>query len=256
MSGQARFVRLLLVCLLTAALIMIAAFAAHAESSHQACSPPECYPTEEPPSGGGGDGSWPGFSDGRLNPAMDEYYSVWCMGDHINVWGGLPSPQLIQSIPLADVIALPDGQSAPVGNELMVSHSGDVAVVSGSNGNGGGSGSKSFLLSECVSANGGLPAPPPQANPPPAENPPAPPSSAEEAASEVQFCMAGNQSAADFVHCLNFFAPQDASTDYYYVISTAIATFCAGGLMPFGLIAAAPTIGWWRRRRKKQDKQP
>ena len=162
--------RIVLVCLL---LFMFAGLPVNlhvtASPSAQGCSPPECYeppPDNPPPSGEGG--VWDGYSDGRLNPDMAEYYTIYCENDLIEVWGGVPSPQLVKSIPLSDAIALAVGHEQPLGNFVVMQRtSEDIITIYGSNGNRAPeSGSKSFVLSECVAHNGGLPAPPPApANP-------------------------------------------------------------------------------------------
>jgi|FLYN01.1.fsa_nt_gi hypothetical protein len=35
---------------------------------------------------------WEGFSDGRLNPNMAEYYSVWCVNGEVRVLRAVPPP--------------------------------------------------------------------------------------------------------------------------------------------------------------------
>lgn len=242
--------RLFLLVLLFAALALpVSARRAAAQCSPPECSPPE-PPYEPPPSGGGG--SWTGYHDGRLNPSPDEYYSIWCRNDLIEVWGGQPTPQLIANIPMVDVLALGDVGSLSPGYGLTLSRAGDVVVISGSNGNSGSPGSKVFSLTACTNANGGapeLPPPPPPANPPSAEeNPPSPPG-ADEGISDAAFCLPGAQSTGEFIDCLTFFAPDDASAGYYYSIVWAIITFCSGGFAPFALVAAVPVFRLWQRRR-------
>lgn len=242
--------------LLVVALTLLPVFA---RPSAAQCVPPECIPPEptygspQQPNTGG---SWSGFSDGRLNPDMAEYYSVWCRSDLIEVWGGMPAPQLLAAIPIVDVLALGEIGSFDAGSGLTVSKTGDVVTISGANGNGTAPGSKWFSLSACLTANGRTPeVPPPQAPPQPIQNLPEgqvddPPAGADAAIGDVWLCLPGTTSMADFLRCLNFFAPDDQTNDYRYIIAWAVATFCASGFAPFGLVAAIPAVHLWRRRRK------
>lgn len=104
-------------------------------------------------------GPWPGLSDGRLNPDPAEYYSIWCGSDHLEVWRGVPSPVLLDVIPIVDVIELAEGGVFETGAVLTVTrNSADTITIYGSNGNGAPTpGSKAFSLSECIARNGGLP---------------------------------------------------------------------------------------------------
>ncbi|MFN8450257.1 MAG: hypothetical protein U0521_17145 [Anaerolineae bacterium] len=104
-------------------------------------------------------------------------------------------------------------------------------VISGGSGNGGGPGSKVFSLTACTNANGGAPELPP---PPPPAKPAAcgkltNPAGADQAAADVRLCLPGAVSPCDFIDCLKFFAPDNPSADYTYVINWAILTFCFGG---------------------------
>lgn len=113
---------------------------------------------------------WPGFSDGRLNPALDEYYSVWCHYDRIDIYRSIPQQELLKIVSLAEVIALHDGGVLDLGDFMTLVRTGDTITIYGSNGNRAPEpGSKAFRLSNCVEANGGAPEPP---DPPPDTNPP------------------------------------------------------------------------------------
>lgn len=102
--------------------------------------------------------SWGGYSDGRLNPDMAEYYSVWCKDNRIQVLRAVPSPQTSAEIPLAAVNGLSDGGTLVGANDVTVTRSGDSIILSGSNGNlAPQSGSKWFSLSQCNERNGGAP---------------------------------------------------------------------------------------------------
>ena len=113
----------------------------------------ECYdstpaPDQAPHSG------WP--ADDRLNPVQDEYYTVYCHFDQVEVWRAAGGSEQLASIPISRIMAATrpfDG-----GNGLRVSRSGDQVTISGSNGNNAAqSGAKSFTLSECIERNGGAP---------------------------------------------------------------------------------------------------
>jgi hypothetical protein len=271
MTRQSLFQKIVLFCLLFAVLVLLLLFSPRAAAQ---CSPPECYPEEPPyeppPSGGGGagGGSWSGYSDGRLNPAMDEYYTVYCQNHFLEVWGGVPSPQLISLIPLFDVVNLSDGGSLDGGNGLTVSLNGNVVTVSGSNGNGAGPGSKSFVLDDCVNRNGGFPpAPPDQApgpieqplNPAPEENLPDEAARRLEAEEEIDFCFDSLEFFDDlwiFVSCLN-----TTLEDYRDVlsgseiISLVLMVFCLNiivgmGILPIGIVLFLRWHRGWLRKQK------
>ena len=113
----------------------------------------ECYDLTPAPSGSG----WP--PDDRLNPVQDEYYTVYCHYDQIEVWRGVGGSAQLASIPIAQVMRASRPFNA--GNGLRVSRSGDTVTISGANGNGPTHpGAKSFSLEECFLRNGGQPAAP------------------------------------------------------------------------------------------------
>ncbi|MCC6801542.1 MAG: hypothetical protein IT319_01560, partial [Anaerolineae bacterium] len=147
-------------------------------------------------------------------------------------------------------LALGDIGSFDAGNGQTVTRTGDVVIISGSGGNGAGPGSKWFSLSECIARNGGTPELPPLPpnNPPPVQNT-EPAADTEDAGNNVWLCLPGAESVADFIRCLDFFAPDNAGADYFYGIFWAIVTFCAGGFAPAAVVAL-PAFRVWRRRRK------
>lgn len=102
---------------------------------------------------------WNGYTDRRLNPQQDEYYSVWCQRDQIEVWRGVPSSSLLGFIPIADALALDDGDSLTTDDGLTVTRSGDNLIVSGTNGNWNALGTKGFSVAECLFRNDGEPSP-------------------------------------------------------------------------------------------------
>lgn len=107
---------------------------------------------------------WQGYVDDRLNPFPDEYYSIWCKADQVEIWRSVPDSAMT-TVPLSRVVSLPDGGSLDAGNGMTITRGGDTITVFGSNGNlAPAAGSKSFSLSECLSRNGGPPPAPPTDN--------------------------------------------------------------------------------------------
>lgn len=122
----------------------------------------ECY--EPPPATGGAppevkfvpEQPWEGFSDGRLNPDMAEYYSVYCPQGSlvIMVLRAVPPPTaLVDNVPIENVS---DGATfTRESSGLTVARSGDAVTISGSNGNlAPQSGSKTFSFAECLERAG------------------------------------------------------------------------------------------------------
>ena len=79
--------------------------------------------------------AWNGDSDGRLDPHLDDAYNIYCIDDHINVWGGKPEPRLITSFPLADVLSLAPTLGVLSQDGVLVQRYEDDMIVFGSNGN-------------------------------------------------------------------------------------------------------------------------
>jgi hypothetical protein len=100
---------------------------------------------------------WNGYYDGRLNPAEDEYYSIWCRNNQVEIWRSVPDSASFL-VPLIDIYTLADGGTRDIGNNMTVTRSSNMITVYGSNGNlAPAPGSKNFSLSECVTSNGGVP---------------------------------------------------------------------------------------------------
>lgn len=143
----------------TSLYVVVAIGPASAQGAPTACSPSS--------SGGGGSGNnssssqpgpppWGGFSDGRLSPVPEEYYSVWCQSGLVWVWQGVPKGVLLKQIPLRTVIDKTGSFDA--GEGLTVTRNDDLVTVSGSNGNSRPApGVKSFSLKQCIERNGGVP---------------------------------------------------------------------------------------------------
>jgi hypothetical protein len=105
---------------------------------------------------------WSGATDGRLNPGADEYYSIFCKNEQVEVWGGVPVPvnvitisfdQLVENLPYldGDVPAF----YTPPGSAVQFSRQRDTMTVYGSSGNGPAHpGQKVFSLTACAQALG------------------------------------------------------------------------------------------------------
>ena len=144
-------------------------------------------------SGGGGGGSsggnpsWGGYTDGRLNPDPAEYFSLWCSGNTLNVYSAVSGRGvLLAAIPLTQIQALSVGtrlaaSDSAGGKMSLVRVDQDTFRLEGNNGNSAPSeGSKSFSLSLCLTLNGGpvatatrtpIPRPPNTATPSPTPSP-------------------------------------------------------------------------------------
>ncbi len=239
--------RLLLACLLAVAYFAVFANSAQADYDQLQGCDPECPPPEEtyePPSDGGDDGeSWPGYSDGRLNPDMAEFYTIYCHDNNIYVLGGSPQPQLVDTIPINDVIALRaiDLTFSSIG--LRIKRMDDLITIRGGHGNAPDhNGEKSFSLSACIDANGGAPPPPP---PPP----PLPTFTAIEQADNLVFLCANERDFVDFMICIQTFSPDVPPFEFFFYRLGVIWAYCANGLLPFGLLGSAPVVWRWRRKR-------
>ena len=97
--------------------------------------------------------------DGRLNPEVLEYYTIYCHDDFVDVYRA--DGNLLNQIPLANLIALnSSGGTWAIGRDMSVTRVGDSITIYGPNGNNGGEPpSKSFTLGDCVVKNGRVPAP-------------------------------------------------------------------------------------------------
>lgn len=202
----------------------------------------------EPCYGGGGGGSsvgepenapappWEGFSDGRLNPSRDEYYSVWCHNDLIEVWRSVPESLLLGTIPVLSVFELPEGGTLDAANGLTVTrNTSDTITVSGLNGNLEPAwGSKSFSLSECIARNGGLPVPPDELQPGTGDED-------QSEGSEPSLCDDFEFFRENMEACI---AERGFNSVGQALIS--LMFYCAGALLPAGMVV---TAGLFIRRR-------
>jgi hypothetical protein len=132
------------------ALLLVLAVSAAAQGCY---GDPSCYgqPQPDPSVNAPPIPPWEGFSDGRLNPDMAEYYSVWCVNSEVRVLRAVPPPTVqVDALPIADVAALSDGGVLTRESGLTVVRSGDTITLSGNNGNlAPQPGSKSFSRTEC-----------------------------------------------------------------------------------------------------------
>lgn len=204
--------------------------------------------------GGSGDGSdspadfWPGFSDGRLNPDVGEYYSVWCNFDRIDVYHDVPETQLLKMIPLADVLGLGVGGTMDLGDFMILARqSEDTVTIYGSNGNRAPDpGEKSFSLAECIDRNGGAP----EASPPSTGEDTSQPSAGEsgdegrDVNETVGTCFAMfDDDPLGLVDCLTYAASQEGASGLQ-ILWVWLFQGCFG--LPIGLVLG---LGGWRWRR-------
>ncbi|MBK9750926.1 MAG: hypothetical protein IPO91_29755 [Chloroflexi bacterium] len=158
-------------------------------------------------SSGGGGSSGP--IDGRLNFAPDEYYTLYCAYDTLEIWRGVPTGLLLHAVPIVNFTSLVVGGSYDVGGGTSIfRNSEDIFTIYGSNGNlAPAGGSKNFALSQCIASNGGepaapIPVPPEQSQSPEVRdlcNPLTAQSPAGCYSSEREWCIATNFAATDCV---------------------------------------------------------
>jgi hypothetical protein len=204
---------------------------------------------------GGGDSSdspaefWPGFTDGRLNPDVGEYYSVWCNWDRIDVYRTVPQTELLKMIPLADVLGLGVGGTMDLGDFMVLARqSEDGVTIYGSNGNHAPEpGQKSFSLAECIERNGGAPEASPQSTGEDTSQPPAGESGDEgpDVDETVADCFSLYSDDPELLtDCLAFATGQEGASGLQ-ILWVWIFQGCLG--LPIGL--AVGLAGWrWRRR--------
>ncbi len=212
----------------------ITATASIAESFSTNAGPIVCGGGSSGSTGGGGAGG--GATDGRLNYAADEYYTLYCSGDQLHIWRGVPSGLELGSVSLITLMGMAAGEVRDAGGGMTVQrNSDDLFTVYGSNGNTAPNpGMKSFSMSECISRNGGQPAVSPQA-----------PEVADCSlpinlnvrgcyASLEAWCAAINNSHPD---CDSSSTPPASSIQILYNCFYSLAsTVCAGATVPFGIV--------------------
>lgn len=125
---------------------------------------------------------WDGYTDGRLNPDMAEYYTVYCREDYAHVYRSSPPPTVkISEISIRDMLDLDANGGHFLTDGITVERNGDQITLSGNNGNQAPeSGLKTFSLEDCVARNGSEPDEEPPSNPPPSDPPPNNPPDDEE----------------------------------------------------------------------------
>jgi len=113
----------------------------------------------------------PAQAGGALNPEPDEYYTLYCGNDQLEVWRSTPSALLLATVPMVSLLDLVVGSDLVLTEGMTVARvpsETDTLTVSGSNGNAApAAGVKSFSLSECIARNGGVPELPDEQDPPP-----------------------------------------------------------------------------------------
>ncbi len=197
--------------------------------------------------------AWNGDSDGRLDPHLDDAYNIYCIDDHINVWGGKPEPRLITSFPLADVLSLAPTLGVLSQDGVLVQRTDDLILVQGSNGNTTpGFGSKSFALSACIAANGGVPEtyepPAPPALPAPPSDYNAPSTNPEQTFVDLNACLQQDPSNS-LVDCLRVSVDDEYSSGIQ-VLWGWLLRFCVS---PFALVFTVPVLRIRRRKPRKSE---
>jgi hypothetical protein len=105
---------------------------------------------------------WSGFTDGRVNPVVDEYYSIWCKNSFVEIWRGVPGGSMLQMFSIQHLVDLDsNGGTLTIPNGFLlpftVTRADDLITISGNFGNlQPQPGAKSFNLSECLARNGAL----------------------------------------------------------------------------------------------------
>ncbi|MBL8130574.1 MAG: hypothetical protein JNL42_01845 [Anaerolineae bacterium] len=246
----------LLLCLVTFAALLIPDAQAEIGGAQEPPYEPTYSYTYEPPIyetpaqsqlGSGGP------TDGRLNYVPDEYYTVYCSFDFLEIWRGVPTSLLLDAVPISLMLSMPIGDTLLSAGGITVERSSeDIYTVYGSNGNLAPSpGAKEFSMSECISRNGGAP---PEDSAPPAGQPPA--QSPVEA-----FCAteAGRQSES----CYSSTGAWCAATNYLstdcigysfsrflgYLVAQIFQCASQGLVGIFGLVFAAGGMRWYARRK-------
>ncbi|MBK8023239.1 MAG: hypothetical protein IPK19_17880 [Chloroflexi bacterium] len=208
---------------------------------------PPIYATPIPSSSGSSGGP----TDSRLNYTPDEYFTVYCAFDMLEVWRGIPTGALLDTISLLDLLSMSVGELIYSAGDVSVQRdSQDTYTIFGSNGNlAPVPGSKSFSMSACIAANGGAPEAPPAQQP--GEPVPEEPDYCDTVegrrsescySSEEEWCVATNYSAEpctqyNLFRLLGFMLTQAFQ---------CWGQFIAGGA---GLVFAAGGLRWYTRRK-------
>lgn len=113
--------------------------------------------TEPPSSGENPPTTWNGYTDGRLNPDMAEYYTVYCHDDLIYVHRANPPPTVtLTEISILDVMSLNSNGGSFNHDGITITRNDNQVTLFGANGNlAPASGSKTFSLNTCIEHNGG-----------------------------------------------------------------------------------------------------
>ncbi len=190
---------------------------------------------------------WNGYSDGRLDPHLDDAYNVYCIEDQLNIWGGKPDPRLITSFPLVDILSLTPFVGTLSQDGVFLQRLGEGYIsVQGSNGNTPPLyGTKGFALGDCIAANGGIPEgyePPPPPAPP--NNPPSNPLDDETA--RILDCLKYASTPLEMDIC------NGTALTSMQQLWDWISILCWGGL-GVGLAAYVPGVRLRRKRRHSKQ---
>lgn len=252
MNKRLPLTRLVLIVLLASLFTFMMNAPVDAEMALDPCEPPECVPTEpsyELPPPENSNRTWNGYTDGRIDPRLDDAYNVYCANDEFWILGGKPQPQELVRIPLTDLLDLPQPVGAMSINGVTITRYGDTVIVEGSNGNTTPDYAlKIFNISACIESNGGIPEgyePPAPPAPPaiPDYDPNAPSTTPNQTMMDFNRCMQSDtfRSLAD---CLLFSVDEQDSSGIQ-VIWSWILILCTS---PIGLVFAVPVLRLRRRR--------
>ncbi len=203
------------------------------------------------PGGATGGGAGSGATDGRLGYVPDEYYSLYCSGDQLHIWRGVPSGLELGNVSLITLLGMTAGDVRDIGGGMTVQrNSDDMFTVYGSNGNNAPNpGMKSFSMSECIARNGGQPAVSPQA--PQVVDCSLPINASTRGCYPTleAFCAAVSNSHPD-CNPSSPPPPQSSVQVLYNCFYTLASTVCAGVTVPFGMVLASR-----RMRLKRMSKR-
>lgn len=249
------------IVMLILVVLCCAAFPAAVGSMAQTCEP-YCYPPPDPepcvgsdecygsPSESGNSPIWSGFIDDRLNPRMDEYYSVWCEFDLLKIYRVVPETLLIKTVPIRSMIALDIGASLDLGDFMTaVRNTADTVTIYGSNGNlSPEPGEKAFSLNECRERSNA-----PASGSTPVENtvPPVPPSDDAGTSENVLTCsvLLDGTSGEDTCAFFTMMSGSD-SLDFLEALQLTmrvLGTMCAGVF----ILPGAGLFHWLRQRHRE-----
>lgn len=204
---------------------------------------------------------------GRLDPEPDEYYTLYCLNDTLEIYRSVPERELLVVVPFNVVVQQARGSTISVGSDISITRHDDFAyTVSGSNGNRAPEpGEKNFGMNNCFLLNMGMPIPAPTvARTPQAERPT--PFFQEGDDPTVLTCVYYfsyfNIGAEGLFDCTRTVSSVDDTLETIMLnpgappagisVFTIILYLCPGGFFGIAAVLAPSTL---RRRRRKSGAQ-